>query len=540
MTAVTATTAAAAAQPSQTNHRRKNERNAPSETDKKPTTISRILNYVTGKKKEPSPKSDSFTAGDEDEIEPEEHYKEGGYHPLKVGDSFKAAEGRVINKQDQIGRYIVIKKLGWGHFSTVWLSWDTKQDPSSPSPIVALKIIKSAPHYREAAEDEIELLEASLRSRGRPSPSASYIIDDNDSDDGDVVKDDNEDDDDGVVQENDFIVTLLDHFIHSGPHGEHVCMVFEVLGDNLLKYLRCPKNLNPPNFHSPNGVPLNVVRRMMEQILHGLRHLHHTSSIIHTDIKPENILLVLGEKELQDLATTSLREGISLIEKGAVKDFLMDVLTEREESLLLGTMDDISLRTPPSTPTKRSRTSSPIRKREDGDESVVRVKIADLGNSCWRDQHFTSDIQTRQYRAPEVILGLPYDISCDMWSLACMAFELATGDLLFDPRAHRGYGKCHDHLAQMIELLGRMPRGMAINGRQSRQYFTSNGQLKRIQHLNMWRLDAVLRDKYYMDTRVDNDVKEFCNLLLEMLKYSPKDRITAGDALKDMFFKKNK
>lgn len=64
-----------------------------------------------------------------------------------------------------------------------------------------------------------------------------------------------------------------------------------------------------------------------------------------------------------------------------------------------------------------------------------KVKVVDLGNACWTFKHFTDDIQTRQYRSPEVIVGAKYHTSADMWSLGCIVFELLTGDLLFDPRA---------------------------------------------------------------------------------------------------------
>jgi serine/threonine-protein kinase SRPK3 len=50
----------------------------------------------------------------------------------------------------------------------------------------------------------------------------------------------------------------------------------------------------------------------------------------------------------------------------------------------------------------------------------VTVKIADLGNACWVDHHFTDDIQTRQYRCPEVILGAKWGPSADIWSAACL------------------------------------------------------------------------------------------------------------------------
>ena len=65
----------------------------------------------------------------------------GGYHAVSVGDVFSS------------GRYTIQRKLGWGHFSTVWLAWDARRAQA-----VALKIQKSAQHYTEAALDEITLL----------------------------------------------------------------------------------------------------------------------------------------------------------------------------------------------------------------------------------------------------------------------------------------------------------------------------------------------------------------------------------------------
>jgi len=50
----------------------------------------------------------------------------------------------------------------------------------------------------------------------------------------------------------------------------------------------------------------------------------------------------------------------------------------------------------------------------------ISVKIADLGNACWVGHHFTNDIQTRQYRSPEVILGAKWGASTDVWSMAAM------------------------------------------------------------------------------------------------------------------------
>ncbi|XP_040437537.1 SRSF protein kinase 3-like, partial [Falco naumanni] len=113
----------------------------------------------------------------------------------------------------------------------------------------------------------------------------------------------------------------------------------------------------------------------------------------------------------------------------------------------------------------------------------LRVKIADLGNGCWVHRHFTEDIQTRQYRALEVLLGAGYGPPADIWSTACMAFELATGDYLFEPHSGEDYSRDEDHIAHVIELLGEIPRHVALGGRYSREFFNRRGELRHIRHL---------------------------------------------------------
>ena len=125
----------------------------------------------------------------------------------------------------------------------------------------------------------------------------------------------------------------------------------------------------------------------------------------------------------------------------------------------------------------------------------VRVKVADLGNGCWTFHHFSTEIQTRQYRSPEVIIGAHYDTSADIWSLACMIFELVTGDFLFEPRKGQCYDKDDDHLAQMMELLGQMPKNFAFSGSHSKRFFSRDGKLRKIRGLNYWPLERVLREK---------------------------------------------
>ena len=66
---------------------------------------------------------------------------------------------------------------------------------------------------------------------------------------------------------------------------------------------------------------------------------------------------------------------------------------------------------------------------------------------------FTKEIQTRQYRSLEVILGSGYDTSADMWSLACIVFELATGECLFDPHSSNNYSKNEIHINILINMV---------------------------------------------------------------------------------------
>ncbi|KAH9857394.1 kinase-like domain-containing protein [Lenzites betulinus] len=106
----------------------------------------------------------------------------------------------------------------------------------------------------------------------------------------------------------------------------------------------------------------------------------------------------------------------------------------------------------------------------------ITVKIADLGNATWVEHHFTDDIQTRQYRCPEVILGAKWGPSADIWSVACIIFELITGgDYLFDPASGSRYSKDDDHIAQIIELMGEFPKSIAFSGKYSSDFFNRRG-----------------------------------------------------------------
>ncbi|GMS87039.1 hypothetical protein PENTCL1PPCAC_9214, partial [Pristionchus entomophagus] len=259
-----------------------------------------------------------------------------------------------------IFRYEVVRKLGWGVFSTVWLckQVDTKRK-------VALKIVKSAQVCIETADDEIELL---------------HSIKDGDSSD----------------PHRDKVVQLLDSFSTSGVNGDHVCMVFEPLEWNLLKLIQAHNT----------GIETGEVKVIIRQVLEGLDYMHTKCQIIHSDIKPENILVTMIDHETYE------------------------------------------------------------------------VKIADLGNACYINNHQMDNIQTPEYRSPEVVVRKSpevvvrngYGTAADIWSTACVAFELATGEYLFMAK-EANYTQDEDLLEKITKVLGPIPANAYKTGANWDEYF---------------------------------------------------------------------
>ncbi|THW14473.1 serine/threonine protein kinase, CMGC family [Aureobasidium pullulans] len=490
----------------------------------------------------PSGSDSSSLSGDEQtentaDEEDSEDYCKGGYHPVQVGEQYNN------------GKYTVVRKLGWGHFSTVWLSRDNVTGKH-----VALKVVRSAAHYTETALDEIKLLNKVVQAN-MDHPGRAHVV------------------------------SLLDSFNHKGPHGMHVCMVFEVLGENLLGLI---KRWNH------RGIPMPLVKQITKQVLLGLDYLHRECGIIHTDLKPENVLIEIGDVEQivktyvqedpnkakdehrngrrrrrtlitgsqplpsplnasfsqtdlsslnklmaeqgkpvpitgpspspsQDVEmsgaagatspTKSMKESLGISDEAAQKE------REKTADILANNVSGIDLGKSPPTP------SSSTKPAEEVSFDTISVKIADLGNACWVGHHFTNDIQTRQYRSPEVILGAKWGASTDVWSMACMVFELITGDYLFDPQSGTKYGKDDDHIAQVIELLGTFPKSLCVSGKWSQEIFNRKGELRNIHRLRHWALPDVLREKYHFSVEESKRIAEF---LLPMLELQPADRANAG------------
>lgn len=553
-----------------------------------------------------SDSDDDFVDVNPDNEEDLKDYVPGGYHTCYIGETYKN------------NKYTLVRKLGWGHFSTVWLARDNDKQCH-----VAMKIVRSAKHYTDTAVDEIKLLDKVTTSDVH-HPGHEHVI------------------------------QLLDTFTHKGPNGVHVCMVFEVLGENLLGLIRRYKH---------RGIPVVFVKQIAKQLLSALDFLHRMCGVIHTDMKPENVLIEIGDVEqivrlveeeehqakrqrkLVRTKSKSERSQPDLTSPNATpsKDLgnttpksyqgaMMQKVRSsanvpsspsigrngrgsRRQTLITGSqplpsplrsfnksfasfsgLAQTTNNTPvQSTPgltasglaTFANNSIRPVNSQasmgetqgkpphsdlsfmnnsdhEENDttekslnnslssmsisqpynsesyntgaeyndssmvineDELISVKIADLGNACWVHHHFTDEIQTRQYRSPEVLLGYHWGASADLWSFACLIFELLTGDYLFDPRNGKSYTKDDDHIAQIIELIGPFPRSMLKESYYAREFFNSRGELQRIAKLKPWGLKDVLIEKYKFSV---TDALEIADFLMPMLALQPELRADAG------------
>ena len=337
-------------------------------------------------------------------------YEKGGYCIIESGD--------ILNQQ-----YHMLSKLGWGEFSVVWLAKNMKASPSSHS-LVAIKITKGHPSIVKGTEYEIELLKYLSTS-----PCSGTIT------------------------------PLIDHFLHVSPHGNHLCMVMSVMGSNLLCVIDQMK-IRPKN-RKENEV--NMIKDIVISTLYGLKALEKLN-IVHTDLKPENVLVSRPDPQMVQLASNHIQ--------GAKKDSYLNEFAAGNSKMPPTIIADFGLSCLLEPPNQNSPSTEQISKKR-------QLNVTTLGKLNIYDGFL---IQTREYRAPEVLFGGTVTPRSDIWSLGCMVYELITGDFLLDPKK---YTKDEDqmdiiHVAMFIELLGPVPIEIASPPNNSAiylsKYFDEDGK----------------------------------------------------------------
>ncbi|XP_022897164.1 uncharacterized protein LOC111410821 isoform X2 [Olea europaea var. sylvestris] len=157
--------------------------------------------------------------------------------------------------------------------------------------------------------------------------------------------------------------------------------------------------------------------------------------------------------------------------------------------------------------------------------SRCEVKVIDLGSSCFETDHLCSYVQSRSYRAPEVILGLPYDKKIDIWSLGCILAELCTGSVLFQNDSPATL------LARVTGIIGPIDQEMLAKGQDTYKYFTKNHMLYE-QNQDSNRLEYLIPKKSSLRYRLPMGDQGFIDFVDHLLEINPKKRPSASEALK--------
>jgi serine/threonine-protein kinase SRPK3 len=385
-------------------------------------------------------------------------------------------------------RYVAIRRLGMGAFAQVWLSYDIKT-----SNYYAIKIHGSSDTDYAYGEIELDVLK---KVRANKIKYANFHIDD---------------------------------FIWENDEDEHFCIVYELLAGNLADIINTSKY--------EEGMPIKAIKRIIIQVLKALTQLHKQCKMIHTDIKVENILYegtntkvneIIDKFDKYDFAKT-LRD---VRKKGRYKSMGISAVASKLAHKIVDDLND-----------QFSSDSSDSSNDGDGIDIVsgiaiddiedINVRLSDFG-TCEPFINKGREIQCRHYRAPEVIIGYPYNEKCDIWSIGCIVYELATGDLLFEPNKTKLLNRDRHHLIDIYSLYGPLPQDMINKAKRRHILFRHNGLIKSVHYIQPRSLQGLLQSKATQITDA-KDLGLLESFINDCLVLDPGARLSADDCLNHPF-----
>ncbi|TGJ78567.1 hypothetical protein E0Z10_g10195 [Xylaria hypoxylon] len=289
-----------------------------------------------------------------------------------------------------------------------------------------------------------------------------------------------------------YVTHLVDDFEHEGPNGKHVCLVFQLYGETLRSF---------GTWFDESMIPTAVMRIFTFQLLCALDFAHE-HGVIHTDIQPSNIFVKFRDH--------SLIESV----------YLKEVPVPQQDR------DEEHYTAIPSRPFRGCYFKHPAQLLE------FEIALGDWGVSSWTSKHLTENIQPLTLRAPEVLIGAPWDASTDIWNLGALLLELYRAMRMFDGRVPPdGHYELSEHLAQIVDLFGPFPQTLMKKGNQEivRDMFDKEGKVK---GMLLPRTMPPLDSEVFVPG-LDQDTREaFVTFLRAMMKIDPAERPSPEDLLR--------
>ncbi|MEN2495902.1 MAG: SRSF protein kinase 3 [Marteilia pararefringens] len=379
-------------------------------------------------------------------------------------------------------RYYILRKLGWGACSTVWLAWDLHEKKA-----YALKISMFTESSMDAINDEIEILDFIKK---QPKSLQGYHN----------------------------IAHIDNHFIYNGSNGKYMIFVFDVCGPSLLRTMQSYKDYK---------IPFDVLKRLIPSFLSGLIFLHDSCKILHTDLKPENVMIKFTEKKKLELVKDTI--DTLLRPRQLPENYITRVSKFKNEKDWRSYLNKKRMKTLNGIKNTVEQKYANVSEKGPVDD-MQELVIGDFGLASFFEKKFTDKIATRQYRAPEILLGYKeWDQRVDVWAAACTIYEAAAGYYLFKPNnSKRRYSRVHDHLRLIWEIRDETPKDFLGLCKKTSKYLDKNGNIE----------PGVKYDKSGLTKKIEHccdtqDQMHFLNrILAPMLLLDPRKRSNASEVYK--------
>ena len=156
------------------------------------------------------------------------------------------------------------------------------------------------------------------------------------------------------------------------------------------------------------------------------------------------------------------------------------------------------------------------------------IKIIDFGSGWFENERIYTYIQSRFYRAPEIILGIAYTCAIDMWSFGCILFELYTGYPLFAGEDEQ------EQLQWIMEIKGVPPKSLLVEASRTRIFFDDEYNPKLIENS---RGKIRMPDSKDLSKIISCDDPDFVDFIDKCTEWKVSDRLTPSDALHHQWIK---